>query len=309
VRFAEPISFRVARLVVWRTTGDWGWHNYVHLVDWGLDGLNPACGQALDLSRSGDHPFAGDVDGQGRGAAWDIGADQAAAPIVGFRGGPVEWWEGEGVAKLEVLVSRPLRQEISVRYRTVEGSADARVDFGEVSGRLVFLPGEVSRTIVIPLADDGLDEWEEELYVELFDARGARLIEGWRRLLIRDGPGPQRVRLSTTEFEVPENAGSVFVPLELQRPYTEPVACWWDVGDDTAIYSSDFSAPLESFPWQALVFEAGDARKNVEYLILDDADPEADEGFWLRPMSFQGAQPGVPSQAYVRIIDDDGGSP
>ena len=47
----------------------------------------------------------------------------------------------------------------------------------------------------------------------------------------------------------------------------------------------------------------------MEYLILDDAAPEGDEGFWLRPMAFQGAQPGVPSHAYVRIIDDDGVAP
>ncbi len=309
VRFEEPIGFQVARLVVWRTTGSWSWHNYVHLVDWWIDGLNPACGQALDLSQSDDHPFAGDVDGHARNAAWDIGADQAVAPIVGFRGGSFEWWEGEGVAKLEVLVSRPLRQGVSVRYRTVEGSADAGVDFDEVSGRLVFQPGEVSRTIVIPLTDDGVEEWEEELFVELFDAAGAQLVDGWRRLVIHDGPGPQRVRLTATRFEIAESAGSIVVPLELQRPYTEPVACWWDVGADTAFYSSDFSAPPESFPWQALVFEAGDARKTLEYLILDDAAPEDDEGFWLRPMAFQGAQPGVPSHAYVRILDDDGGSP
>ena len=70
--FDQPEVFNVIELTVWRNGGD----DYVHVNEWALDSLNPACGQGVDLSEIPRHPFSSDIDSNARTGPWDIGADQ-----------------------------------------------------------------------------------------------------------------------------------------------------------------------------------------------------------------------------------------
>ena len=72
VAFDHPEVFKVIELTVWRNGGD----DYVHINEWALDSLNPACGQGADLSQNPNHPFSSDIDSKARTGQWDIGADQ-----------------------------------------------------------------------------------------------------------------------------------------------------------------------------------------------------------------------------------------
>ncbi len=72
VTFEQPQAFNVIELTVWRNGGD----DYVHVNEWALDSLNPACGQGADLSENPLHPFYFDIDAKARTGPWDIGADQ-----------------------------------------------------------------------------------------------------------------------------------------------------------------------------------------------------------------------------------------
>ena len=72
VTFEQPEAFNVIELTVWRNGGD----DYVHVNEWALDSLNPACGQGVDLSVDPLHPFFFDIDATARTGRWDIGADQ-----------------------------------------------------------------------------------------------------------------------------------------------------------------------------------------------------------------------------------------
>jgi hypothetical protein len=72
VTFGQPEVFNVIELTVWRNGGD----DYVHVNEWALDSLNPACGQGADLSRLTRHRFSSDIDSKARIGPWDIGADQ-----------------------------------------------------------------------------------------------------------------------------------------------------------------------------------------------------------------------------------------
>jgi len=53
VTFEQPELFNVIELTVWRNGGN----DYVHVNEWALDSLNPACGQGADLSEDPLHPF------------------------------------------------------------------------------------------------------------------------------------------------------------------------------------------------------------------------------------------------------------
>jgi hypothetical protein len=72
VTFDQPEVFKVIELTVWRNGGD----DYVHVNEWTLESLNPACGQGADLSELPRHPFSKDIDSKARIGPWDIGADQ-----------------------------------------------------------------------------------------------------------------------------------------------------------------------------------------------------------------------------------------
>ncbi len=192
VSFPTPQEFRVIKLTAWRDGEN---VNNVHIGEWWLEGLNPACGQGDDLSTLASDSFANDVDGNARLGAWDIGADQSNELTVGFVDrGPVEWWEKEGAARVQVMLSEPAPVPVSVRYSTLDGSARADADYEVTRGTLVFEPGEVSKIISVPLEDDGAWESVEDFWVEFFDAVGARLeselvaFRGSRRH--RSGAGP-----------------------------------------------------------------------------------------------------------------------
>jgi hypothetical protein len=74
VSFADPEEFAVIELTVRRVGGD----DYVHINEWTLESLNPACGQGVDLSTVDGYGFDRDVDSAVRAGAWDIGADQSS---------------------------------------------------------------------------------------------------------------------------------------------------------------------------------------------------------------------------------------
>ena len=74
--------------------------------------------------------------------------------------------EGGGVARVIVERASP-RLGASVDYATADGSATAGADYDARTGTLVFAPGEVTKTIEIPLRDDTAVEPAESFSVTL----------------------------------------------------------------------------------------------------------------------------------------------
>ena len=87
--------------------------------------------------------------------------------------------EEELDASLEFVVTlgRAATGTVTVDYETVDGTAEAGDDYTQTSGRLSFLPGDVEKTIVVPVLDDSIDEGEETMTLELSNASGAHIID------------------------------------------------------------------------------------------------------------------------------------
>ena len=78
-----------------------------------------------------------------------------------------------------VRLSEPSEEEVTVRFRTVEGTADANIEyFARASADLTFEPGETSKLVEINLQGDPEDERDETVLLELSEARNARLDGG-----------------------------------------------------------------------------------------------------------------------------------
>jgi hypothetical protein len=66
--------------------------------------------------------------------------------------------ENGGAAVLTVSRTRGSVGTVTVEYAATSGTAVAGSDFTDATGTVTFAPGETSKTITIPIVDDGLDE-------------------------------------------------------------------------------------------------------------------------------------------------------
>jgi uncharacterized repeat protein (TIGR01451 family) len=64
-------------------------------------------------------------------------------------------------------------RQVTVDYETADGTAVSPDDYGSVSGGLVFLPGETSKEVVVPVVGDTIDEVEETFTLYLNNAVNA----------------------------------------------------------------------------------------------------------------------------------------
>ena len=108
----------------------------------------------------------------------------------------------ESNATLVVTLSRPHEQTVSVNYSTIDGTATSVTeDYLPASGTVVFAPGEVIRTIRVPVLGDTLDEGDESFGVVLSSAKNARITDSQGTVTIIDD-----------ELSFPDIAISMFAP-------------------------------------------------------------------------------------------------
>ena len=84
-------------------------------------------------------------------------------------------FEDQGTALFTVRMSRPSMRMVTARYRTVDGTAQAGIDYEASEGTMSFAPGEVEAGIEVKLLRDGRDWREEEFSVQLESAEHAHL--------------------------------------------------------------------------------------------------------------------------------------
>jgi len=300
VALTSPVTSSVLRLSVQRLVGD----DYVHVNEWRLDGLNPACGRGLDLSADPDLPVVLDVDGSAFVAPADIGADQTDEVLVGFETSYYLGWETEVSVDLDIVLSAPAPIPVSVRYRTYEGSATSGVDFSPLSGTAVFAPGATRHRVTLPVVDDGPGEGEEDLVVALGSPAGCRLRgdwTDWASVVIREGSPPPRGSFEATQLEALEGAGTVEVMVTLDQPATETTWLEWRVLTGRA------TAGLDFYPhWGSVTFQPGEWRLPITLTLDDDQLLEGTETVVLELVWVGSAElASVNRTATLAILDDD----
>ena len=87
--------------------------------------------------------------------------------------------EGEPAA-FTVRLSMPGTAEVTVSYRTVDGTAQAGLDYVAADGMLRFGPGETTRAVAVATLTDEQVEGVEEFTVELSSPSGAALADATR---------------------------------------------------------------------------------------------------------------------------------
>jgi hypothetical protein len=90
----------------------------------------------------------------------------------------LEGARGASKVAVPVTLSSASSQPITVSYRTVDGTANAKSDYNVTSGTLTLQPGETSRTISIAIQGDRKREANETFSVQLSNAVGATIDDG-----------------------------------------------------------------------------------------------------------------------------------
>jgi hypothetical protein len=210
-------------------------------------------------------------------------------------------------ANFAVSLSGPSAGVVTVSYSTADGTALAGSDYTAASAVLTFAPGEISKTIAVPVLGDSVVEGNESFTVSLFSPSSNATIadgSGAGTILNDDatppaGPPPF---VTISDFSVVEgNAGQsiAYLSVSLSAPSAQTVTVNYSTADGTAIAGSDYVARSST-----LSFRPGQTVETAILTIVTDTISESSEFFVVNLTSASGATV-TDAQGAATIIDDD----
>ncbi|NJN66879.1 MAG: hypothetical protein HC884_09245 [Chloroflexaceae bacterium] len=153
----------------------------------------------------------------------------ATLPAVQFGSATFSASEGAGAATIEVTLSEPATQAVTVTATTSDGTASGGDDYTETSTTLTFAPGTTSQTFEVAILDDEEEEGDETVMLTLSDPQHATLGEpASATLTIADDDGSGEPTLEVNHETGAPGSGFIFtatnvpagasVTIELKRP-------------------------------------------------------------------------------------------
>ena len=239
-------------------------------------------------------------DGAGTGTIIDDdgGTGTEDTPIeVSIADATVE--EG-GTAELAVTLSRASQGELTVSYRTMDGTAQAGSDYTPIVGTLAFQVGSRRQVVRVMTRQDTLAERDETFTVVLTSANGATLRDhiGTGTILDDDGEAlPPLPRLDIADTTVLEGGTAKFV-VRLSARSAAPVTVSYRTMDGTAEAGTDYTAASGT-----LHFDAGTTTRSLSVETLTDERVEGDERFRVELSAAVGATV-VDGTGVGKITDD-----
>ena len=214
-----------------------------------------------------------------------------------------------------VSLSAASGRNVSVDFATADGTAtfSPGADYHSQSGRLVFNPGETTKTITLTVVSDTTDEPDETFLVNLSNPVNATIADGQSTITITDddapgqggggGGGGATPAISISDATVTEgNGGTVqtTVTVTLSRTSTSFVGVDFTTADNTATFSgSDYYSQSGR-----LVFAPGETSKTITLTVVGDTVDENNESFFVN-LSAPANATISDGQSVVTITDDD----
>jgi len=205
-----------------------------------------------------------------------------------------------GNASLEVRLSNPSYQTITVSFATANGSATAGTDYVATSGDVTFNPGDTVKTIAVQVNGDNIDEINETVLVNLTSPVNATLGTAQGTVLIQDDDGPT---LSIGDVSVTEgNSGSknaVFTVI-LSSASVQDISVIYSTADGTASSNADFQRIFSN----TLFIPAGATSATITVRVFGEFVIENDETFFVN-LQFSSNATIADGQGQGTIVNDD----
>ncbi|MEW6157358.1 MAG: Calx-beta domain-containing protein [Verrucomicrobiota bacterium] len=240
-------------------------------------------------------------------AGGQIGSDAVAEIIIHDNDGNIEFSattfrfsEGLPVANVTVIRGGNTNILASVQYTTQPGTAAPALDFVTTAGTLFFAPGEILKTIEVPLVNDLLVEPEESFSVLLSNSTGGGPLGGQNTARVFISDDDTELNFAAAGFEVNENATNAIIRVQRSGIESLDVSVNYQTLDGTATNALDYTAASGT-----VRLLPGETSKTFTIPILDDALLEGDETVQLLLTNVVGASIGSGGQAVLTIVDDE----
>jgi hypothetical protein len=232
-----------------------------------------------------------------------IGANDATAvisPLIRVSDAVAD--ESDAGLRFVVSLSAPSTQQVSVSYSNSNITAANGSDYVAVSGTLVFLPGQTTQVVTVPVLDNTTQERTELVRLNLTSAINGTIVDNDGFGTIHDNDalsGTPFIRVADTTVD--ESAGFVTFTIALDRSSTGNVSVNVATANGTALAGSDYTA-LAS---QTLTFTPGQVVKTVSVALANDSAAELDETFSLQLSSAAGGVLAAPTFGRATIGAND----
>jgi arylsulfatase A-like enzyme len=182
---------------------------------------------------------------------------------------------GSSMAMIDVSMSAPVADLVTVSFATSDGSAQAGQDYVAASGTITFSPGEVTETIGLEILGDGEGEPDQNLFVDLADPVNAIIVDPHGVLTITNDDPLLSLAIGDTSL-VEGNTGTATASLSvsLSGPSDDEVTALFSTNDDSATAGLDYTATSGT-----LVFAPGQTSAEVNVPVLGDTLSEPTERF------------------------------
>jgi hypothetical protein len=209
--------------------------------------------------------------------------------------------ESDGSGVITVRLSAATSKEVSIRYEAANGTAIAGSDFIATNGLINFAPGQTNAAFTVAILNDSVNEVHETLLLTLTNAINAFLVSPSNATLtILDDDLPT-VFFSSDRYEISETGGVATINVWLNKSFPEDVFVDYTVLGGTATAGVDYQ-PVNN----TLHFFAGQTNKLFFVPVFNNALAGPAKTVQLTLSNFMGATAGVPSEATLYILDDDG---
>ena len=190
-----------------------------------------------------------------------------------------------GAVTLTFRLSAASTAPATVNWWTWDAMAQAGRDYTAVASTpLVFAPGEVVKTVTIPLLADTAVEEPEHFIVRLSGASGLIVDDPMAVVTIIDNDATARAPVAAVgDVAVDEGDGVARFVITLDQAATAPVTVSYRTLDGSAASGSDYTGRTGS-----VTFAAGETAKAVDVAILNDATAETEEAFTFQLSGISG---------------------
>ncbi len=225
------------------------------------------------------------------------------AGTVGLSASSVSVSEGTGSVVISLERTGGAIGAVSIDYSCTDGTADSN-DYTAQSGTCSWAHGESdTKTITIPLTDDGTVESAETFTISLSNLAGissAVLGTASETVTITDNDGPGIVSLSAAQVAVDEG-GTVTLSVTRTGGDVGAATVAYLASSDTAISGTDFEASSGVLSWA----NGESDTKTITVVVTDDDDSETSETFAITLSAPTVVSLGSPSLAVVTIAESD----
>src|SRR5438445_9590336 len=210
-----------------------------------------------------------------------------------------EGWIG---ARIDVTRTFGTLGTVGITFSTSDGTATAGSDYVATTETVIFHNGESVKTVVVPLLDDLIDEYDETVNLQLANPTGGAILGTGNTavLTIVDNDSPPALSINNVSV-VESDSGTVnaVFNLTLSTASAKAIDLDYATADGTATAGEDYVAVSGTAH-----FQPGATTQTVAVTINVDSESEPSETFFLNlsnPVNVTLSR----AQATATIIDDD----